>query len=336
MKIDNSKFWAAMLLAAFRFSFVFMPIRINNIIRDGNEKEMNEITNERRTKRFRFYMTIFYAFGTGVMLYTVLIFLISEVHERIISAHPDEAIEKSCSTAQFMISVGFFAMYFVDDIFNWVVVRIPSIPSRYTRDISSVNRSKELISSISETSKRLQDKNMLTSNSVVTIDSKQLASIICNQASVALHAFFEGVAIGLQCREDIKVWILTTAIMIHSATTLFCISLNFIIVGASKKIIIVHFLIQASVSVFGIVTGYYITWVGDFELNDRRILNGIVEGFSAGTILYIVFFEALAREKKMRTMKLWRSISLIVGFVAMFAAVALISIQNPELNDIAM
>lgn len=155
---------------------------------------------------------------------------------------------------------------------------------------------------------------------LICITKIRCISLLHSQKSQMWNVFiicfrFTGIAIGLQHHEASKVWFLTIAMMIHSATSLFCVGMKFLAMKASTKSIIHHFIVQALASPIGILVGYWILVGG--KLEQTLLIDGYFEALSTGTILYITFFEALSKEKQMRVLRVCRSVSMISGFIVM-------------------
>lgn len=53
--------------------------------------------------------------------------------------------------------------------------------------------------------------------------------------------------------------------------------------------------------------------------NEEDVTSIILQGMAAGTLLYVVFFEVLAREKNNRHSGIWQLIAITAGFAVMFA-----------------
>lgn len=146
-----------------------------------------------------------------------------------------------------------------------------------------------------------------------------------------IHYFkFLGIAIGLQHKKASNVWFLTIAMMIHSVTSLFCVGMKFLAIRATKRSIIIHFIMQALASPAGILLGYSIL-VG-WKLEQTLVIDGFFAALSTGTILYITFFESLSKEKQMRVLRVCRSISMISGFGVMCALEYYIFMEKSVLN----
>ena len=147
-------------------------------------------------------------------------------------------------------------------------------------------------------------------------DQQQILRCCMVVLALSLHAIFEGLAIGLQISTS-NIWYLFTAMTIHSATILFCIGLELLIAKTKIKTIFINIFILSVTSPFGVILGLIITLHVNMNTKAKSLAVVILEGFSAGTLLYITFFEVLNREKARRTIILTRAGFILGGFVLM-------------------
>lgn len=134
--------------------------------------------------------------------------------------------------------------------------------------------------------------------------------------ALSLHALLEGLAIGLQ-NSTANIWYLTVAVSIHSATILFYIGLELLLANTRLYLIVLHILILSLTSPIGIIIGLLITVNYDMNTKAKSAAVVFLEGLSAGTVLYITFFEVLNREKERRVYRLRRAFCIVGGFLLM-------------------
>ncbi|XP_044746532.1 zinc transporter ZIP3-like [Coccinella septempunctata] len=176
-----------------------------------------------------------------------------------------------------------------------------SIRMRVIEDVDDVQETKEL-------------EEVL--NNVGPKSQQQIIRCILVELALSLHAIFEGLAIGLQSSVG-NIWYLFTAVSIHSATILFCIGVELVLAKTKKGVMVFHFFILAVASPFGVLLGLLITLKSDMDTEIKSVAIVLLEGLSAGTILYITFFEVLNREKERRVYRLRRAVFILSGFVLM-------------------
>lgn len=145
---------------------------------------------------------------------------------------------------------------------------------------------------------------------------QQILSCILIVLALSSHALMEGLAIGLQ-QSMPDIWYLFTAVSIHSAAILFSTTLEGLIAHAKIKTILVQVILLSATSPLGVLIGLVITLTTDMDTHAKSVAIVFLEGFSAGTILYITFFEVLKREKERRVYSFRRAIFILAGFALM-------------------
>lgn len=69
------------------------------------------------------------------------------------------------------------------------------------------------------------------------------------------------------------------------------------------------------VFIAGIGVGILLKNTGTAEID---ITSVVLQGMAAGTLLYVVFFEVLSRERNNQHCGIWQLTAIIVGFLIMF------------------
>ncbi|KAL3276780.1 hypothetical protein HHI36_012147 [Cryptolaemus montrouzieri] len=323
MNLIVSKVLVAVSMAILRFSFVYIPIKIHNFIqKPSTSKKLHQHTILSGEKRFSFYITMFHSFGAGVMLCTCLIHLLWEVHILLDSSSEGQI----ASFSQLLICIGFFVIYFVEEFSQWVLSKVPSSPLKYNTKSSSTI-CELLMSSIKQhishcehctpferqSNEDTSTDSMVSANMSIVFSKRDYAKFLFTETAIALHAIFEGLAIGLQC-EEANIWYLSIGMAIHSATTLLYVGLNLIVTRANKKTILAHYFFLSVSNPCGILLGLFVSLQNTLDYEKKKMINAYMEALSAGTILYITFFDVLSKEKRKQVHRLYRGISMMLGF----------------------
>ena len=125
---------------------------------------------------------------------------------------------------------------------------------------------------------------------------------------------FEGLAVGLE-ESPADVWKMFTAISCHKFVITFCVALELLQNGISR-LVFASFLVTFSlITPLGIGLGVGVTGLGSQQVSP--LVLATLQGLAAGTILYVVMFEVLNREKAKEISGLGQLLGIIVGFVAM-------------------
>lgn len=117
--------------------------------------------------------------------------------------------------------------------------------------------------------------------------------------ALSFHEVFEGLAIGLEERID-NVWYLFIAVATHKLVIAFCIGLELAWSKTRKTVLVMYVATFAIVTPVGIVIGMLLIQYGTGGSVDGSpgMVAVILQGLAAGTLLYVVFFEVLARHKQ--------------------------------------
>ncbi|XP_029341247.1 zinc transporter ZIP1-like [Acyrthosiphon pisum] len=144
--------------------------------------------------------------------------------------------------------------------------------------------------------------------------------------ALSFHEVFEGLAIGLEERVD-DTWYLFFAVATHKLIIAFCIGLELAWLETKRAILVVYVATFAIVTPVGIAIGMLLVHFGDDGSVDGTpgLLAVVLQGLAAGTLLYVVFFEVLARHKQSGFSHL---LAIILGFSVMLALQMISEYQN--------
>jgi len=151
-------------------------------------------------------------------------------------------------------------------------------------------------------------------------DSSLLASLRSFLVVLALsiHSLFEGMAIGLEESQS-GVWKLFMAVAIHSTAIVFCVGTEMTTTGIRKGSVVLYMCVLSVVTPVGVLIGIVVTAHMDQASGGHILVIGALQGLAAGTLLYITFYEVLARDKlaKYGMSGLLGALAVLVGFLLM-------------------
>lgn len=159
-------------------------------------------------------------------------------------------------------------------------------------------------------------KEVLESQQKLECDRQQSLRCTVVVVALSLHAIIEGLTIGLK-KNCSEIWYMFVANSIHSATILFCFGLELLLAKAPFKWILFVMMLLALANPIGVFLGLLVTIRSSLDTIAKCLTTVLLEGLSAGTILYIIFFEILNREKARRVYRLSRACFIICGFTMM-------------------
>ncbi|KAF2880677.1 hypothetical protein ILUMI_25496 [Ignelater luminosus] len=355
MDIIGTKVLVAILFGVIRFAFGILPIQVCSWLTIESEDLGKRVITKSRRRILDYGIAKMQSFGGGVLFATCLLHMMPEVYYSVEELRRFGILRVDYPYSQLVVSLGFFLIYFLEEISHWIISRTPQEPCKRTERSNVPSSTVAIISNgVPQTEKNeklktdsrdnlsmeiVVDEEVQTENmrnlekNEMDFDEElntELEHIIEKQVktkqqvircifvvlALSFHAIFEGLAIGLQHSVS-NIWYLFTAVSVHSATILFCIGLEIFLAGTRTRTIIFHMLFLAVVSPIGVILGLVVSLTADAHSSVKSFSVVFLEGISAGTILYITFFEVLIREKERRACRVKRAVYIAAGFALM-------------------
>lgn len=144
--------------------------------------------------------------------------------------------------------------------------------------------------------------------------------------ALSFHAVFEGLAVGLVSEVN-DVWYLFLAVATHKFVISFCVGVDLLSTQTRMLLIVIYLATFAFVSPLGIGIGIALS--EDAGSGGNNLLTLILQGMAGGTLLYVVFFEVLQREKANSQSGLLQLIAIMAGFGVMFALQLISKYSHP-------
>jgi zinc transporter 1/2/3 len=133
--------------------------------------------------------------------------------------------------------------------------------------------------------------------------------------ALSIHELFEGLAVGLQTSTN-YVWYMLGAVSAHKLVIAFCVGVE--LVSSRTKFILTLTYISAFALVSPLGIGIGIGLSDSSGSVHDGVPNAILQGMASGTLLYVVFFEVLQRERDNKESDLKQLLAIAVGFSIMF------------------
>lgn len=301
------------------FLFGMLPLKLFSTVRSNTDV----------TARIRWRLVISFAscFAGGVFIGACMLDLIPDVEEKIAAVlteiQQDYNVDFDYPLAQFIIVLGFFMILTIEQTVlyfqeSWMseAERQPLL-SRHSHsspnqhgDYAAIER-QDSITGVSNQAHHADDGHADHGHiSHGVFEHSSLRSILLLLA-LSLHSIFEGLAIGLQEQSHNLISIFL-AVILHKAVMAFSLGLNIAQSSLSVKAFVVSNIIFSAASPLGLAIG-----IGVSDLPSslpQNIANGVLQGISGGTFLYITFFEVLPHELNVPTNRLWKVLFVILGF----------------------
>lgn len=307
MDVLQTKVLVLCLLATLRLLFGLIPLRIARSLTPG--------------PRVEHAVSLCLCFGGGVLLATCFVHMLPEVRESLSKAN----IDSNFPYAELLVCCGFFLVNIIEEIVHWIV----NVHSITSDDNSSQTRVKSAKIApahshavLLHASSLSIEKPRVSSSPEVPLSDQESTKWLGHLrgllvvVALSFHSIFEGLAIGLQPTPR-DVWYLFTAVSIHACAILFCMGLELVTSGTRLVHAIVYMVTLAVVSPIGVAIGIAVT-TSDVDSAVHALIVGVLQGFAAGTILYITFFEILERERRKQTgCSQLRLLFILLGFALM-------------------
>lgn len=129
--------------------------------------------------------------------------------------------------------------------------------------------------------------------------------------ALSIHELFEGLAVGLEPSSS-KVWLMFGSVAAHKLVLAFCVGVELIVTKTRTWLAMVYVVTFAIVSPLGIGIGILIS--NHENSSATAIPSAVLQGLATGTLLYVVFFEILSKDKS----GLVAYLAFLVGFFVMF------------------
>lgn len=131
--------------------------------------------------------------------------------------------------------------------------------------------------------------------------------------ALSFHEVIEGLSIGMMQNVD-DAWYLFVAVAMHKLVIAFCIGQELAWSDVGKRVTVTYVATFAFVTPFGIAVGMALSYLDSTD-DSPGPLSVVLQGVASGTLLYVVFFEVLARHRKPGQ---WHLVSIFLGFAIMF------------------
>jgi len=287
------------------------------------------------------------SFGGGVLLATTFLHLQPEVAHIIEDLQNDERMTKfSFSLAPFLMCCGFFIIFLVEELVHYYI----ECSSKKDADAGAFQRglharesvllrrkqngnlgsvsTAELIANDIESQKNetknnnvpkqqnshVHEHNHNHSHLAIAGNDDSLVSNLKGLLIVlalSVHELFEGLAVGLEETAD-GAWYFFGAVAAHKLVIAFCIGVELLVIRTKLWLSVIYVITFAIVSPIGIGIGILLSESNNHEA--FAVTSVILQGLASGTLLYVIFFEVLSKERT----GLVQYVAVLLGFFLMF------------------
>lgn len=145
------------------------------------------------------------------------------------------------------------------------------------------------------------------------IDGKLVSSIrgLLIVLALSVHELFEGLAVGLE-GSAATVWYMFGAVAAHKYVIAFCVGVELIVARTKFWLAVAYIFTYSVVSPLGMAIGILLS--NGANADDMEVISVILQGLASGTLLYVIFFEVLSKDRS----GLWQYLAVFTGFFFMF------------------
>ncbi|EDV38117.1 uncharacterized protein Dana_GF13795 [Drosophila ananassae] len=225
-------------------------------------------------------------FGGGVLIATTFIHMLPEVVS-VVSALQDCRMlaHTPFGLPEVLLCTGFYLMYCIEETMHFVIRR------------RQLRKREEALENGEEEIVEPEEPNWLRGLGIIV--------------ALSLHELFGGMAIGLEMTVS-TVWFMTGAISVHKLVLAFCIGMEIMMAHTRWILAVVYLLVFSIVTPIGVGIGIAVS--ESSAANEPSTVSGILQGLACRTLIYVVFFEIVAKgHAGLRVL-----FSSLAGFVLMF------------------
>lgn len=284
---NTAKIIAMILLFIFSFFFGSLPIKLCEMV--GN-----------KTRSYNIKMKLFLGFGAGVLMHIIFYKLLPDVNA---GFQKTKNSGRTSRSAELIMCVGFFFVYLVKECANFHYLkkqdRVISKSSTTTTiaticnsdHLGNVNNCDQALDvSRTDIVFPLHEKSLFNSE---RLSPKPLGCLLILLA-LTIHGLFEGISIGIACSAK-EVWYSLTVVSSDKFIIAFCLGMEIVASRTKTSMAIVYIFIYAALSSLGIGMGAF---VNNFSMKCSEMITLVLQGFAAGALLFVVFFEILLDETR--------------------------------------
>merc|ERR1712080_731706 len=133
--------------------------------------------------------------------------------------------------------------------------------------------------------------------------------------ALSIHDLFEGVALGVARRES-SVWFLLLAFASHKWVISACLGLKWARSALKPMVAVLYMSVFCAVSPIGVGVGMALTSPDqEGEMSTNALI--VLQGLATGSLLYVVFFEILEKERQKPVPGFMQVVCMALGYIFM-------------------
>uniref|UniRef100_A0A1B0D4L4 Uncharacterized protein n=1 Tax=Phlebotomus papatasi TaxID=29031 RepID=A0A1B0D4L4_PHLPP len=264
-------------------------------------------------------------FGGGVLLATTFLHLLPEVGANIDAlVESGHLPEMPFHTAELLMCTGFFLMCLVEEVIHIYLRRSQRKHSPHSPEEAFERASRrsfrngsisttDLVNSDNGEAQKHQMTGLETVHAQIPTETILVSSLrgLLVVLALSVHELFEGLAVGLESSAS-TVWYMFGAVAAHKLVLAFCVGVELVVTRTRGFLAAIYIITFAAVSPIGIGIGMGVSASGDASATS--VPAAILQGLATGTLLYVIFFEILSKDRS----GFIKFLAILIGFGVMF------------------
>jgi len=241
-------------------------------------------------------------FGGGVILTSCLTHMLPDVNEIATAAIAEGTFPDSgLPVAEILVLAGFLMIYAMEEIMHFVLVKFAHLEDDHAGKSDGQRPAHHGHS---------HDDITLPTGAGFQAAARGFLVVL----ALSIHDLFEGIALGV-ARRQTSAWFLLLAFASHKWVISGCLGLKWARSALQPLIAVLYMTVFCAVSPIGIGIGMALTDPGEAENNSTALI--VVQGIATGSLLYVVFFEILEKERQKPVPGVLQVLGVSLGFIFM-------------------
>jgi len=237
------------------------------------------------------------SFGGGVILTSCLTHMLPDVNDLLSEMREGEGKSSTLSDselpiAEIFVLAGFLLIYLVEELGHWALTKSGHI---------SEDKKGHHGHSHDEVMVPVEDSIQATARGFLVV------------LALCIHDFFEGIALGVNKRTT-GVYFLLLAFASHKWVISATLGLNWARSPIKPLVALLYMTVFCGISPVGVGVGMALKEADGGHGSDTLV---VFQGLATGSLLYVVFFEILEKERSKDVLGILQASSLALGFIFM-------------------
>lgn len=250
------------------------------------------------------------SFGGGVILTSCLTHMLPDVNDLLSEMREDPnntsvLAASELPVAEIFVLAGFILIYLVEELGHWALVR--------TGHISASGEGHG--HSHGDVTMPVEESIQATARGFLVV------------LALSIHDFFEGIALGVSKRTT-GVYFLLLAFASHKWVISGTMGLNWARSAIKPLVAMIYMTVFCGISPVGVAVGMALKEANEEHGSDTLV---VFQGLATGSLLYVVFFEILEKERQKNVVGILQASCLALGFIFMvILGLAEVASENDE------